>query len=311
MTADFPGHFHFLYFYSNPSPVKKYYSLGELLVDYRHLNKQTQADLAAMLNVDVRTIARWEKNESLINPDKEADVVEHTFIPYQVIHNLNAPVPLPMYYDFRIRKYSLTEIEQEMPDANWLRERMDAVSERIRPINTDAEVEQVIRYHSFLYPTEKTINKPLLKQAVRMLPQLNYILYDTAGFYAGHHVVFPLSIATFQRLKNREIVEGDLRDTDLKNFKTVKPPVLYAYSVYADCNENFYYLLAVFIRFMRELNEENYIYGGLMVRHDAAEIVEQIGLKKIWEDQKEQKELGMLSPPTFLEGKFNKVLLGY
>jgi hypothetical protein len=52
------------------------------------------------------------------------------------------------------------------------------------------------------------------------------------------------------------------------------------------------------------------MFGGLVVRHDAFEILEKVGLKKVWEDKEEQKKLGMVSPPTFYEGQFNDVLLG-
>jgi len=38
--------------------MKKYYSLGELLVDSREAHHLSQTDVAAVLDVDVRTVAR-------------------------------------------------------------------------------------------------------------------------------------------------------------------------------------------------------------------------------------------------------------
>ncbi len=64
--------------------MKKYSSIGDLLIDYRVLNKISQSDLAAQFEVDIRTIIRWEKNETLLKPDKEEEMVDITFIPYQV-----------------------------------------------------------------------------------------------------------------------------------------------------------------------------------------------------------------------------------
>lgn len=290
--------------------MKKYFSLGDLLNDFREKNNQTQTDLATELDVDVRTIARWENNQSLIKPDKEANVVERTFIPYQVIHNLNATVPMPVYYDFKIRKYSLTAIEQDLPNAEWFHSRMDAVSQRVKQISSAEEVECIAKYHRFLYPTDKPVSKALIMHAAKILPELNVILYDTAGFYAGHRVVFPVSLATFQKLKNREMVEGELRQTQLVNYKTSEPAVFYGYSSYADCNENVYYLVASLIRFIKKQCPDNYIYGGLVVRYDILDLLPKLGPKKIWEDREEQKKFGMISPPTFFEGQFNEVLLG-
>jgi len=51
--------------------MKKYSNLGELLIDFRELNSLTQTDFAAKLGVDTRTIVRWEKNTTLIKPQKE------------------------------------------------------------------------------------------------------------------------------------------------------------------------------------------------------------------------------------------------
>lgn len=290
--------------------MTKYFSLGELLTDFRKKNSLTQADFAVELGVDVRTIARWENNQSLIKPDKEEEIVEKSFIPYQVVHNLNATVPMPLYYDFSIRKYSLTAIEQELPDAEWFRSRKDAFSQRVKPITTPEEVECIARYHRFLYPTDKPVSKLLIRHAAQAMPELNVLMYDTAGFYAGHRVAFSVSPATFQKLKNREMTEGDLRESHLVNFKASSSAMLYGYSSYADCNENFYYLVATLIRFIKNERAGNYTFGGLVVRHDCFELLEKVGLKKIWEDKEEQKRFNMVSPPTFMEGRFNEVLLG-
>jgi len=70
--------------------MKKYTSLGTLLIDFRAYKNMSQAELASKFDVDIRTIIRWEKNETLLKSDKEEDMVDITFIPYQVIRNLNA-----------------------------------------------------------------------------------------------------------------------------------------------------------------------------------------------------------------------------
>ena len=65
--------------------MKKYSSIGELLIDYRTLNNISQIELASKFDLDVRTIQRWEKNITLLKADKEEEMVDITFIPYQVI----------------------------------------------------------------------------------------------------------------------------------------------------------------------------------------------------------------------------------
>ena len=63
--------------------MKKYSSIGELLIDYRTLNNISQIDLASKFDLDIRTIQRWEKNITLLKADKEEEMVDITFIPYQ------------------------------------------------------------------------------------------------------------------------------------------------------------------------------------------------------------------------------------
>ena len=60
----------FCYFYTR---MKKYNSLSEFIIDYRTYKDLTQLDLSAMLDVDTRTISRWEKGDSRIHPDKEEE----------------------------------------------------------------------------------------------------------------------------------------------------------------------------------------------------------------------------------------------
>ena len=87
--------------------MKKYNSLGQLFIDYRAFNNMSQADFANLVEVDVRTVQRWEKDVTLIKSEKEEDIVMETLLPYQMIRNLNATISIPTYYDFKLRKYSL------------------------------------------------------------------------------------------------------------------------------------------------------------------------------------------------------------
>ena len=94
--------------------MKKYSSIAELLVDYRAYHQLSQIDFAALLDIDARTVLRWEKNESLINQEKEKSIVEILGIPHQVIRNLNTENPIPIYFDLFRRVYSHTRLSQKV-----------------------------------------------------------------------------------------------------------------------------------------------------------------------------------------------------
>ena len=55
--------------------MKRYFTLGELLVDYRTFIGQSQSDFAAEIDVDIRTDQRWENNATLVKPEKEKEKI--------------------------------------------------------------------------------------------------------------------------------------------------------------------------------------------------------------------------------------------
>lgn len=288
--------------------MKKYNSLGELLLDYRILNNISQVDLAAKMNVDIRTVIRWEANETLIKSEKEEELVEETFIPYQVIRNLNASVAIPTFYDFSLRKYALAELSVELPNADWIKSQMDNPTNRIRTINFKSDIDNILRYAHFLYDTPEPINKELICEAIKRLPELNLIISDSSGFYSGHCVIFPIRLSTFQKLKDRTITEGQLTVNDIVDYKKEPYPVFHFYDITADCNENVYYLLGDILRFFRDLALTNYLVSSLTTRYDTYIINEQLGMELIWEDKQEQARLGLKAPPRFYKGNFDAFL---
>ncbi len=288
--------------------MKKYSTLGELLVDYRRINKISQIDFAALFEVDIRTILRWEKNETLLKPDKEELLTDITFIPYQVIRNLNAPVAIPTYYDFDLRKYSLSSITKDLPDAEWIKDKIDKTTHRIRNINNDEDINNIIRFINLQKNDQKSTSKELIREAVRILPELNLIITDTSGNYAGHCVYFPLSEETYLKIKSKEIKENELKVEDLVNYKKQKTPVFYCHSITADCNENFFFIIGEVLMFFRDTKLENYIYALLTSRYDSYDMSKQLGVNLIWEDKEAQKEYGMLSAPRLYEGNFTNFL---
>ena len=285
--------------------MKKYMSLGELLYDYRKFNNISQADFAASLNVDIRTASRWEKDTTLIKPEKEEELVECTFIPYQVIRNLNAKVAIPTFYDFKLRKYSMADISNELPNADWLLAQMDKYTKRIRKIEIESDLDNIIKYMHFEYNTAKTISKDLIRESVKLLPELNLIIFDNSGYYSGHCVFVPINMDTYIKLRNRELVEGQLTFNDLVDYRNEPIPVFHLVDITADCNDNIYYIVGAMFRFFRDLPNKDYIYSSITDRHDTYLINDQLGTTLVWEAKEEQAALNLLAPLRFYDGNFN------
>ena len=288
--------------------MKKYSSIGELLIDYRTLTNTSQVELASQFDVDIRTIQRWEKNLTLLKPDKEEAMVDVTFIPYQVIRNLNAPVSIPTFYDFELRKYSLSTIANELPDADWMKSKMDYATDRLRTIGHDSDVHDIIRCTRVHKHISKSIRKELILKAVELLPELNAILFDGSGYYAGHMVFFPISQTCYRKIRNRSMNEEELSELDFIEYRKVDNPVFYAYDVGTDCNENMFYIAGSVMRFFKELQNKNYLYASYTSRDDTYTLNKNIGTSLVWEDKIKQKEVKSKAPPRLYEGNFEKFL---
>lgn len=288
--------------------MKKYLSIGELLFDYRTENQLSQMDFSSEINVDIRTIQRWEKDITLIKPDKEKEIVEATLLPYQLIRNLNATEPIPTFYDFRIRKYSLTELNNELPDANWLKPRDSDFSNRIRTIDVSDDKDILYKDLKIQKFGRTPILKSVLSRAIELLPELNLIIMDDYQNYSGHCIVLPISTDTFQKLNNKEITDAEITLQDLVNYKTVEQPVFFNYDITADCNNNVFYLAHKYLRFFLDFPYGTYEFCSYTMRYDSYRLNEQLGLELQWEGEVQSDHLGLEYHPRFYTGNFDKFL---
>lgn len=288
--------------------MKKFNSIGDLLKNYRDREHISQSDLAAKFDVDIRSIIRWEKNETLLNNIKEEEMAAITFIPYQVIRNLNTTSPIPIFYDFDIRKYSLSSLSTELPDADWIRSRIDVDTVRLRQTKTEEDVENILRFTKLQKNPLKNINRTLITDAAKQLPELNLIILDQSGHYSGHCVYFSIRLETYQRIKNKTLLESELETHHLVDYRTQDTPVFYCHSITADCNENFFFMIGEALKFYRDTPLNNYIYALLTSRYDSHHMSEQLGIKTVWEDEDIKQKHHLLSAPRLVEGNFKRFL---
>ncbi|GAL65456.1 hypothetical protein [Jejuia pallidilutea] len=288
--------------------MKRYNSIGDLFLDYRAFYQLSQLNLASSLNVDLRTLQRWEKNETLIKSEKEETIVLETLMPYQLIHNLNAAVPIPTYYDFKINKYSLSEQTNALPKLSWYKDQILVTTDNLRTIDFDYDIKYIEKFIGWQKGDNHYVNANLIKQAITLLPEINLVITGKSGYYAGHCIVLPLKQTTYLKLKQKEITNKDLRAEDLVNYRLEERPIFYRYDITGDSNDTIFYVMAQFFRFFMDLNTENYLFGGYTERDDNYNLNLQIGLKVVWEDIALQKKLGLNFPPRFMEGNFSAFL---
>lgn len=286
--------------------MKKYSSLAELLIDYRTYHHVSQLDIAALLDIDVRTVIRWEKNESLIKQDKEKYFVEYLGIPHQVIRNLNTEKPIPIYFDLFRRVYSHSGISQNVSSSSKFISDIEIDTDRIHLITNEKDIE-FVTYIQKLNKNNKPLKAELIVKAAKVLPELNLVLYSQSGFCAGHITVLPLKYNIYVKLRNQEINESDLKISDLTIDLTETPLIFYYYSLYADSHDNAYYLLNRLTSHFKRNKYKDYIFAGISYRKLKIELLSEMGLNTIWE--KPIVEDGD-DISTFMEGNLDQYLFG-
>jgi len=285
--------------------MKKYRSLGELLKDCRQHHKVSQTQLASQLDVDIRSVIRWEKNDTLLNSEKEALLAQVTFIPYQVIRNLNTGKPIPTFYDFHLRKYSLTAISSELPEASWIKSKIDLSTDGIRTISEKEDIRSILRFMALQKNPLKNTNPEMISEAAKRFPEMNLILTDASGNYYGHCVYFTLKEETYLKIKRRTLKESDLVPADLINYRSQEKPVFYCHSITADSNENFFYIIGAVLKFYRDLAPPHYTYALLTSRYDSRDMSKQLGMTTVWEDFETKEAFDLADTPRLIEGDFN------
>jgi hypothetical protein len=198
----------------------------------------------------------------------------------------------------------LSAIAKELPNPNWIKSKMNNTTERLRTISHNSDIDDIIRCSLVQKHISKPIRKELILKAVALLPELNSILFDNSGYYAGHSVFLPISQISYNKVKNKSIKEEDLSELDLIDYKKEANPVFYAYDISADCNENVYYIAGAVMRFFSKLENKKYLYASYASRDDTYELNEQLGISIVLEDKTKQKELKSNALSRLYEGHF-------
>lgn len=291
-----------------PETMKKYNAIGELLTDYRKINKISQAEFAARLNVDIRTVQRWENGVTLIKPDKEDEIITETLLPYQLVRNLNASVPIPTYYDFSLRKYSLSELTNKLPDAQWFKKNINVASNRVRTFDYETDIDNVVKYMRFHKKVDRNLRE-VIRESARLLPEMNLIITDDSGYYSGHTLIFPVKPETYENLKTRKMKDVELTVRDLIPHRKLDRAIFFAFDITADSNDNMFFINSHLLRFLRDIPHQDYLFCSITNRFDNFEINEQVGLKIIWEGIKGKNKFGLEVAPRFQEGNFRNFLI--
>jgi transcriptional regulator with XRE-family HTH domain len=284
--------------------MKKYHNLGELLLDFRKHRGMTQLDLSAILEVDVRTVIRWEKNESLIKPEKEIILIENLGIPHQVIRNLNTDHPIPVYFDFKRWLYALSLLSSMVRSSKEFKTEYELHTSRIETLKDEKDIEFI----NYIQKNQKNcspLRKEVVETAARILPEINLVIRDQSGFHGGHISILPIKYEAYEAIRDQKMKEQELKVQHLTSNMDDDPKVYYFYSIYSSSLENNFYLVNRLLFYFKKLYDTNYIFAGITFQELKIERFREMGFQVIW--QKPVADHPEWTA-TFLTGNFDAFL---
>jgi transcriptional regulator with XRE-family HTH domain len=288
--------------------MKYYCGLTEFLKDYRDKHGLSQAELAAKLDVDIKTVSRWESGKSFIRPEKVAEVAEKLFVPYQFLHNINSCNAVKMFYDIDMRIYSFSAAGTKVPDISLFKIDMPDDDVIIRKIEGEEDLQFVIKSDNYRIPDRK-LKKDLIKGAANILPEINLIIIDSTNTYAGYTVFLPLRKEVYDWLKNKEISQDDLSEHDFVVNTGHGDFVYYFYTLYADSFKSTYYLMKRVLNYFSKLKSKDYLITGITFTEVLTDILKDMEFHDVWKEKLDGVHENE-SRKILMEGDFKKYMAG-
>jgi transcriptional regulator with XRE-family HTH domain/transposase-like protein len=215
--------------------MKLYQSLGYLIKDYRQWRGLSQERFAESIGLSVRELQRWETDRRRARTENLHDLSETTGIPMQVWVMLNADQPV--WYSLRNRLFTYDSIgmaQYRMNNILKCHEQSDeGVLTKNDRITTDKHISMISSCHQEIYGTEKPLRRDVIKKAIKILPDLNCIVFDFWGHYVGHHVCLPIKKEVYEQIKKEKAIESYLTSDRISDITDQHEGVFFNYSIFA------------------------------------------------------------------------------
>lgn len=285
--------------------MKRYTKIGELLRDIR--GEESQASMAARLDVNVRTYRRCEAHNKKVSADNLDTIAEKLMVPFEVLLRLN--YDFPTLYNPSTRRYALCPFNTDYVSTDVLRTQLEDTDET-------GKITSLINNHRFqttkkiefpvYYPYgNRRMDEELIYKAAVKLPDLNIIIEDPNGYYSGHLLTIPLNISSWNKIKEKKMEEHELKTEDIADVSSHAPIALHILSMFATNSTYVYCLAKRLIRVLiskvpSKINEKS-IITRYAVTLDGAEFGRKFGMIVVDYDHDAHSKYKTETAPHILE----------
>ncbi|MBU3949534.1 MAG: helix-turn-helix domain-containing protein [Proteobacteria bacterium] len=266
--------------YSKP---KIYKSLGSLIKDYRQWRELSQETIARLVGVSARQLRNWEADRRRARIENLHDLAEVTGIPMQVFVALNADQPL--WYSMQERRFAYSSVEAHSLHRELFRypeKSGDEILLKSEPISKNKHMSMVLSCHQDIYCTLKPLRSDVVQKASMILPDLNRIIFDSWGHYAGHSIWLPLKIDDYNQLKQEASFESYLTPDKISDVIALGEGIFLDYSSYLSSLDVAQFKIMNSVRYFANLKQNaNYLLAVYTAMEELNELLSNMGMEAI------------------------------
>lgn len=266
---------------TNFQDFKLFKSIGPLIKAYRKFHTLSQEKLAARIRISVRQLQRWETDQRRILIENLHDLSEVTGIPMHVCVALNADQPI--WYSLEQRRFAYSAMEAQFLFHELFRfheQTNDGTLFRYDRISTDRHMSLILACHGEMYGAGTSLKKETFREACRLLPDLNRIVFDSWGHYVGHNVCLPITLAAYQQLKKHMILEDYLTRDRMSDILALNEGCFFHYSSFGTSLNIVHQLYINLTRHLIRIEpKEKYLIAVNTALIEAEEFFNHLGLR--------------------------------
>lgn len=290
--------------------LKRYSNLGTLLSDYRDTLGIKQAVLAAEINVDPKTLSRWENQN---NPGQEnlLRLAQRTLFPFELLVRLAHGIPT--LYNVTSHRMAYSTFDTDFINKKLLRDELfDAGADiDIEITHASESLADVLKHKRHIYSKKRWVADEVLARASTLAATVNLVARGHHGTYVGHLFTLPLKKTAHHELRTQKRHEGDIASADLITPDSPDLGTLHIYSFHASTSHVAYAILQHLVRALmlswEHLVECDCSLTRYPVTEDGLELSTKMGLKQVFADPREHTRFKTEIIPEFREARFGSV----
>lgn len=287
--------------------LTSYSNLGALLSSYRDKFRIKQAALAGEIDVDPKTLSRWE-NQNNLSQENLLRLAKRTLFPFELLVRLAHGIPT--LYNITSHRMAYSTFDTDFINRKLLQEELfnAGADDNIEITRASESLDDVLKQKRQIYSKDRWVPNEVLAQASRLAASLNLVARGHHGTYVGHLFTLPLKKAAHNALRTQERHEGDIRSVDLISPDNPDLGTLHIYSFHASTSHVAYAILQHLVRALmldwEHLVECDCSLTRYPVTEDGLELSIKMGLRQVFPDPREHTRFKTEIIPEFREGRF-------